>query len=54
MKTTMPLYLLDAGMNFQVKKSTYTFIGTAANGYIEARDKFGLLVEFHPATIVKA
>lgn len=41
-------------MNFQVKKSNYTFIGKAINGMIEARDKFGLVCEFNPATIVKA
>ena len=48
MKTKAPLYLLDFGMEFKVKSDIYTLIGTAANGMYEARDKFGLIVEFSP------
>lgn len=46
MNTKMPLYLLDAGMDFRYKKETYTLCGIADNGKYEARDKYGLLVEF--------
>ena len=55
MKTRLPLYLLDSGIEFSIKKESYIFIGVADNGMIEARDKFGLLVEFNPsiAVIVK-
>ena len=42
----MPLYLLDAGMDFRYKKETFTLCGIADNGKYEARDKYGLLVEF--------
>lgn len=42
----MPLYLLDSGMEFKVKKEKFTFIGRSDNGKIEAYDKFGLIVEF--------
>lgn len=48
MKTKMPLYLLDFGMEFKVKSNVYTLVGTAATGMYEARDKFGLIVEFQP------
>lgn len=46
MKTKMPLYLLEVGMKFKIKSDIYTLVGTAANGMYEARDKFGLIVEF--------
>lgn len=52
MKTKMPLYLLDFGMEFKVKSNVYTLVGTAANGMYEARDKFGLIVEFRPNVAV--
>ena len=48
MKTKMPLYLLDSGMLFKIKSEVYTLVGVAVNGMYEARDKFGLLVEFSP------
>ena len=52
MKTKMPLYLVEFGMQFNVKNSTYTLVNTSASGMYEAKDKFGLLVEFNPCTIV--
>lgn len=52
MKTKMPLYLLDFGMEFKIKSNVYTLVGTAANGMCEARDKFGLIVEFRPNVAV--
>lgn len=48
MKTKLPLYLLDFGMEFKFKSSFYTLVGISSNGMYEARDKFGLIVEFRP------
>lgn len=52
MKTRHPLYLLEFGMEFIYKKQTFTLCGYAESGMYEARDKFGLLVEFNPETAV--
>lgn len=52
MKKRVPLCLLDFGMEFKVKSDVYTLVGTAANGMYEARDKFGLIVEFRPDAAV--
>lgn len=52
MKTKMPLYLLEFGMNFKIKSNVYTLVGIASNGMYEARDKFGLIVEFRPNVAV--
>ena len=52
MKTKMPLYLLEFGMEFKFKSSVYTLVGTTSNGMYEARDKFGLIVEFRPDVAV--
>lgn len=52
LKTKMPLYLLDFGMEFKVKSDVYTLVGTAVNGMFEARDKFGFIVEFQPNVAV--
>lgn len=52
MKTKMPLYLLEFGMQFKFKSSFYTLVGTTSNGMYEARDKFGLIVEFRPNILV--
>lgn len=48
MKTKMPLYLLEFGMEFKVKSDIYKLVGISSNGMYEARDKFGLIVEFRP------
>lgn len=48
MKTRLPLYLVEFGMEFKVKKNVYTLVGTTEKGMYEARDKFGLIVEFNP------
>lgn len=50
MKT--PLYLLEFGMDFRFKKSTYTLCNITEDGMYEARDKSGLIVEFRPDTKV--
>ena len=47
-----PLYLLEFGMIFLYKKSTYTLCNVADNGMYEAIDKFGLIVNFNPMTAV--
>ena len=47
-----PLYLLEFGMQFIYKKSTYTLCYVADNGMYEAKDKFGLYVQFNPMTAV--
>lgn len=52
MKTKMPLYLLEFGMEFKVKSNIYTLVGISLNGMYEARDKFGLIVEFRPNVAV--
>lgn len=53
MKTTKyPLYLLEFGMEFNYKRQTFTLCNTTANGMYEAIDKYGLRVEFNPATAV--
>ena len=53
-KTILPIYLLDAGMQFKTTRSAfvYTLYGKNDAGMYESRDKFGLPVEFHPMTKV--
>jgi hypothetical protein len=52
MKTRCPLYLLEFGMEFTYKRNSFTLCNITAEGMYEARDKYGLLVEFNPATAV--
>ena len=52
MKQKLPIYLVEFGMQFRIKSSIFTLLDVNEKGMYEARDKFGLICEFHPNTAV--
>lgn len=52
MKTRLPLYLVDFGMQFKYKGDIYTLADVTPTGMYEALNKFGLYTEFKPNTAV--